>query len=366
MPRLSAALLAFAVAAGAQELARFGEGAGPKVEGDLIRLLDEARTPGQSNAVAFDRTLRGDGFELLCRLRVLEGGDGGAFVFLNTDEYGARGPAPFVKDWTEPNLKGTFAVGIDVHNPPNSEPFGPLGNVMGLPEREVSLHWDGREIVKRLAPAEFRGDFVRCRIAVSFVTGGAEVTVELGFELAVTRYDAPLRFELFNHVLTDNKKTAYEAEVDLPPAEWACGRVLLTLEIHDAGKDWDEWDRNGEISVYDAEGVKRGIVPFITSYRTPCHWVVDVTHFRPLLAGKTRFEIAAGTTFYKNRGYMMSAVLDFYPGAPQSVTHRVDAVWIGTTHYRSGTARRATVPTRTTSRTSSSRAPSRSTRTRRP
>ena len=105
----------------------------------------------------------------------------------------------------------------------------------------------------------------------------------------------PLHVEVFNHVLTDNGKTSYERTVDLPPAAWAFGRVLLTLQIHDAGDDWDEWDRNGHLYVFDDDGNKWDFVPFITSYRTECHWEVDVTHFRPLLAGRTKFEIAAGT-----------------------------------------------------------------------
>ena len=33
----------------------------------------------------------------------------------------------------------------------------------------------------------------------------------------------PLHVEVFNHVLTDNSRTAYEAEVELPPANWAFG-----------------------------------------------------------------------------------------------------------------------------------------------
>ncbi len=76
-------------------------------------------------------------------------------------------------------------------------------------------------------------------------------------------------------------------------------------------------------------------MPFITSYRTPCHWQVDVTHFRPLLAGKRRFRIQAGTTFYKNRGYMMSATLAFHRGPVTLVPYRVEPVWVGTARYRS-------------------------------
>ena len=381
MKRLILALVCGATLALAQDhhFSRFGGGDGPRSEEGAHRLLDAAGTKGQSNALAFDRAAEGayETTRFTCRLRVLEGGDGGAIVFLNTAEYGARGPAPFVKSWVEPNLKKTFAVGIDVHNPKDEEMFSAWGNYRGVPEREVSLHWDGREIVKRMAPEEFRGDWADCEIVLHHVVGGAEVTVRLGSgtvydtffvpgllpyesrvaigagtrpdastefdikDLRVDRTDparprrAPKHFEVFNHVLTDNSKTAFEAEVDLPPAGWAFGRVILTLEIHDAGPSWDEWDRNGVVSIFDDEGNKFGIVPFITSYRTECHWQVDVTHFRPWLAGKRRFEVRAGTNFYKNRGYMMSVALDFYPGRPELEPFRVTPIWNGIAHYKS-------------------------------
>ncbi len=359
------------------ELSRFAAGEGPRVEGDVLHLLDGAGSFGQSNAAAFEADTSGlsSRFGVRFRLRVLPGGDGGAIAFLSTAEYGVRGPAPFVPSWVEPNLRGSLAVGIDVHDPPNDEPFGPWGNVEGLPEREVSLHWNGREVVKRLAPREFRGDWTDCEVEVRHVVGGAEVTVRLGgaavyehefvpgllpyewrlafgagtradvateFDIAGVRLTRgeptaparpPLVVEVFDHVLTDNSKTAYQAEVDLPPAEFEIGRVVMTIEIHDAGADWDEWDRNGEVSVFDAEGRKWGIVPFITSYRTPCHWEVDVTAFRPWLAGRTKLEIAAGTTFYKNRGYEMSASLSFYPGPAELVPFRIDPLWVGTARH---------------------------------
>jgi hypothetical protein len=363
-------------------LSRFAEGAGPSRDGDTFRLLDAAHTNGQSNAVAFDVRLPGprDAVAVRCKLRVLEGGDGGAFVLLATSQYGRRGAAPFVADWTAPNLRGTFAVGIDVHDPKDEDRFTGPGNYQDLPQREVSLHWDGREIVKRVAPVEFRSkgaDFADCEILVRHVIGGADVTVRLGAEPvydryfvaglvpyesrlaigAATRGDAttefdvkdlrldagaparelrrPLHFDVFNHVLTDGKKQAFETDVDLPPIEFAYGRVILTLEIHDAGAAWDEWDRCGEVSVVLPDGRKMGIVPFITSYRTACRWDVDVTQFRPWLAGKTRLEVAAGTNFYKNRGFMMSVSLDFHHGTPDLEPFRVVPLWVGTAQYKS-------------------------------
>ncbi|MHC4847175.1 MAG: peptide-N-glycosidase F-related protein [Planctomycetota bacterium] len=378
MTRLLLAL-ALAGTAAAQQTTRFAEGDGPSVDEGTYSLLDKKGTHRQSNAIAFDCAQKG-AFEstmLFCKLRVLEGGDGGAFVFLNTAEYGGRGAAPFVKSWVEPNLRRSFAVGIDVHNPKNEEMFGEWGNYRGMPEREISLHWDGREIVKRTAPEEFRGDWAECQVVVQHVVGGAEVTVRIGSATVYERYfiagllpyesrlaigagtradvatefdvkeatfvkkgparkrRVPKHFEIFNHVLTNNSKTAYESTVELPPSSWEFGRVILTLEIHDAGPNWDEWDRNGEISLFDDEGKKWGIVPFITSYRTKCHWKVDVTHFRPWLAGKRKFEVRAGTNFYKNRGYMMSVALDYYHGKPELEAYRVEPVWVGTAKYKS-------------------------------
>ncbi len=363
----------------AAHFSTFEEGGGPSHVESVYRLLDGSATPGQSNAVAFDVAQDGayEQLKLSGKLRVLLGGDGGAFAFLNTAEYGKRGPAPFVKSWVEPNLNETFAVGIDVHNPPNNEQFGPWGNYQGLPEREVSLHWDGREIVKRVAPAEFRGDFTEFEISVQHVIGGAEVTVRLAGEAVYDRYfiagmhpyksrlaigagtrdDSiaefdvddlvftssvpaqprrnPKHFEIFNHVMTKNPVTSFEKEVTLPPLNWAYGRIILTLEIHDAGPDWPKWDLNGSLYIVDPDSVKRDIVPFITSFRTPCHWEVDVTHFRPWLAGNVKFEIATGMTDDSDQGYMMSASLDFYHGTPELEPYRIVPLWVGTAKYKS-------------------------------
>ncbi|MBI5447054.1 MAG: hypothetical protein HY900_38285 [Deltaproteobacteria bacterium] len=368
---------ALAQSAPAVHLSRFGEGEGPSQEGGVYRLLDRDRTPGQSNAVAFDAAFDG-AFEevtLRCKVRVLEGGDGGAFLFLNTAEFGRRGPAPFLKSWVEPNLRGTFAVGVDVHDPPVEKPSGVSANYEGLPEREVSLHWDGREIVKRVAPAEFRGDFAQCEISVRHVIGGAEVTVRLAgaavydayfipgmlpyeSRLAVgagTRADAttefdvrevafrksgpaprqrpPKHFELFNHVRTEGG-APLRTRVALPPRDWAFGRVILTLEIHDAGPNWDYWDRSGHLYVVDPQGVKRDIAPFITSFRTPGRWKVDVTHFRPWLSGEVTFELETATDD-RNRGFLLSASADFYHGIPALEPYRVVPLWTGTARYGS-------------------------------
>ena len=369
----------FAQTAPAIHFSTFESGEGPSLANGTYHLLDANNTPGQSNAVAFDVTQEGalEQLTLRGRVRVLEGGDGGSFIFLNTAEYGKRGPAPFVKSWVEPNLAKTFAVGIDVHNPPTDEKFGPDGNYQSKPEREVSLHWDGREIVKRVSPAEFRRDFAEFEISVKHVIGGAEVTVILagkkvydGYFLAgmhpyesrlaigagtrddtTTEFDvqhlafkrkipAPRQrpakhFSLFNHVMIGSEAAFHVKEVTLPPINWAFGRVILTLEIHDAGANWDKWDRNGYLYIVGPTGEKYDIAPFITSYQTPGRWEVDVTHFRPWLTGDVKIELAIQPPFDESNGFMMSASLDFYHGMPQLEPFRIVPIWHGTARYRS-------------------------------
>jgi len=357
----------------------FASGSGPSFSGDVYRVLDNRQTPGQSNAIAFELEREGayEKLTLSSRLRVLEGGDGGAFLFLNTGEYGRRGPAPYLKNWTEPNLRRSFAVGIDVHDPPSKDPYGPWGNYQDHPQREVSLHWDGREIVKRVSPVEFRGSFVACEIDINYVIGGADITVRLAGQAvfdsyflagmqpyearlaigagtredATTRFDvgdihlsvsepdrtrrAPLHFKLFNHALVGAGSTSPMSEVTLPPLGWAFGRVLLTLEIHDAGPGWDIWDRTGHLYLIDPEGIRRDISPFITSFRTPGRWQVDISHFRPWLTGKTIFELTVAGDSDQAGQFMFSAALEFCHGTPDREPFRIIPLWNGTARYRS-------------------------------
>jgi len=363
----------------ASQLSTFGAGNGPSFDDGTYRLLDGTATPGQSNVIAFANDI-GGAFEkvnLRCRLRVRQGGHGGGIALLNSVEFGSRGPGPFVENWAEPNLAGSFAVGIDIHNPPTDDPYDQWGNILGMPEREVSLHWDGREIANRFVPVEFRGDFVDLDITIRHLPGGTEVSVHLAgkpvyekFFLAgmlpyesrlaigasthgeaTTEFDVrdmrltrskpasprrpPLVYKIFNHVLTDHEVTGYRQEVELPPLDWAFGRIILTLEIHDAGRDWDPWDRNGSFSVIGAEGVKYDIAPFITSFRTAGRWEVDLTPFRPWLTGEVSFEIATSSTGEKDHGFMLSASLAFYHGAPDLVPFRVIPLWNGMAQYGS-------------------------------
>jgi hypothetical protein len=358
-------------------LSRYGAGEGPRADQRVFHLLDDLGTKNQANTIGFDLWHPGvsGNIDFKFKLRVLEGTEGGFFAFLDTKEYAAWGPAPYLPAMEAPNLKNSFGLGIDVSNPKSEDWFRGSGNYYGLPEREVSLHWDGREIVKRRAEKEFRGDrFVDWAVLVDYVIGGAEITVQFDdykiydryfipgmkpyeFRLAMgartgekaTEFDvkelhlsatdeatptpSPLNFNLFNYVQTTQAESSFFSEIDLPTANWAFGRIIMKIWIH-GGHRWDEWDRCADVSVETDEGRVLKVVRFITSYKTPCYWEVDVTDFRSLLTGKTKFILHAGT-IYKDKGFLMSVDLDFHPGMPERFAHEVIPLWCGTVKYGS-------------------------------
>jgi hypothetical protein len=358
-------------------LSRYGEGSGARFDQEVFHLLDGNAAKNQANTVGFDRRHEGafDRVEFSCKLRVTEGAEGGYIALLDTKEYAASGPAPYLPMLEAPGFRNSFALGIDVSNPRNEDWFRGPGNFYGHPEREVSLHWNGREIVKRRAAKEFRGSgLVDWTVRLEFVSGGARITVRFSdctiydryfisgmqpyeFRLAMgartgkaeTAFDVkepnltatcssaprpgPVSFNIFNYVQTTRAKGRHTAELDLPPKNWAFGRVVMKIRIH-GGSRWDEWDRCADVGVERSDGGALKLVRFITSYKTPCHWEVDVTDFRSLLAGRTRFFINAGT-IYEDKGFLMSVDLDFHPGRPERFARKVIPLWCGTVRYQS-------------------------------
>ena len=64
-----------------------------------------------------------------------------------------------VSDPVEPNASGVLGIGIDTSNPRpfgsmREVWFGPAGNIDDRPQREISIHWNGREIANRFCDEE--------------------------------------------------------------------------------------------------------------------------------------------------------------------------------------------------------------------
>ncbi len=256
--------------------------------------------------------------------------------------------------WEAPNFARGFGVGFDASDAPNRDPFKGSGNNYDRPQREVSLHWDGMEVVKRVANVEFRDEKPhQVRVRVDFVTGGAmagvwidgDAVFERAFvagmtpfagravlgarngatagdvlidDLTIARGPAveapapPLRVTGLDHVLNDKDHGNNEARVEFPADTSAYGRIICTLRLDKPEKRFDPWDRAAHVNIVDDSGEVFELIRYITPYHRGHEWKVDVSDFRPLLTGKKKIVQACGT---QGEGWVVSMWFDYYPRA---------------------------------------------------
>ncbi len=309
--------------------------------------------------------------------RVLEGSwqlilntgtEGMGFLWLPIEAHGADGAPPEVKAWEAPSLAGAFGIGFDASNPPNRDPFGGSGNAHDRPQHEVSLHWDGMEIVKRMTPKDFRDEEPhQVRLRVAYEVGGANVSVWLDEEPLWEDYFLPtmtpyvgrpafgarnaatagdillddIRFRLsepmdapeapvvvpaLERVLNDKANPKHEAEVPFPEDTTPYGRILMTLRLDKPETRFDPWDRLAAVYAYADDGERFELLRYITPYHRGHVWTVDVSAFRPLLTGTRRIEQVCST---QGEGWVVSVSFAFYPGPADRYAFDVVNLWSG-------------------------------------
>lgn len=256
--------------------------------------------------------------------------------------------------WEAPNFARAFAVGFDAIDPPNRDPFKGSGNNYDRPQHEVSLHWDGMEIVKRLCPVEFRDEKPhQVRVRIDFLCGGATADVAVDGELVFEHYfiagltpfagrlalgarngptagdvmiddltiargprvephPQPLHLTALDHVLNDSAHGTNEAMVDFPADTAPFGRIICTLRLDKPEKRFDPWDRIAHVNIVDDSGETFELLRYITPYHRGHEWKVDVSDFRPLLTGKKKLIQSCGT---QGEGWVVSVTFDYYPQA---------------------------------------------------
>lgn len=296
------------------------------------------------------------------------GPEGAGFVWLDADLFGDDGKAPGIAEWEAPSMDGCFGVGFDASNPPNRDPFRGSGNIYDRPQHEISLHWDGMEIVKKTTPMDFRDEKPHAvRILAEFTAGGADVSVfmdgtaifEKYFIASMIAYRGrpafgarngetagdvlidnlsiacrepiepfapPVEITAIDHKINDAKHPRNEAEVDFPEDVSGFGRIVCTLRLDKPETRFDPWDRTATICVWNDEGERFEIIRYITPYHNGHVWKADVTDFAPLLQGKRKLEQACGT---QGEGWVVTVKFDFYPGEPERRPCRVVNLWSG-------------------------------------
>jgi len=372
------------------EPATFGAEPGPVVEDGVLTLVNPVRVRAeQRNTIAFAREHKGCFREIEARFTFTlgYGAHGMGFALLSTDEFGAEGPARDC-EWEAPNLPGTFAVGLDTFDPPSSTWFDGYGNFYDRPQREVSLHWDGRELAKRVSPVEFRGldDEHRFRLLLRFIAGGAEVSLwiddqplwEDAFFAGISAYECraafgartgetkttasiddirieqrdpgdcasispePVIVHAFEHELLYGARRNADEVVSLPLDPEDAARVIAVLTLEPGPGGWDKWDRSAAVYAWRSEGDKAErfeVLRYITPYRREWTWRVDVTDFEPLLRGDVKLGLLIDSWEGKveepaqQKGFDVSLDLEYYLGAPRRRVLGVVNLWNQTYHF---------------------------------
>ncbi len=279
--------------------------------------------------------------------------------------------------WDEPNTDHSIAIGIDVHNAIPDKSEDENGRVMGWfdadanwyerPQREVSVHANGRERINVRSDYEFRTNaWVDVDVQVRYVLGGASVVVMLdgrviidqhiwdvrpmrlhamvgaegaGIEvrdLEITRVTPlaqpmpePVSIDVFDRELLVNA-ARLRSEVGFDRVPDSVGRVIATLTLSEPEMGYDHWDKKGTVGISvpraggDAERFE--VFRFITPYRRGWTWHMDVTDLLPLFADQRAFDVHIGTYM---KGWLVSFRLDFYEGVPEREPVAVMNLWNG-------------------------------------
>ncbi len=255
-----------------------------------------------------------------------------------------------VVDPVEPNAPGVLGIGIDTSNPRpfgsmREVWFGPAGNIDDRPQREISLHWNGREVANRFCEEELLNPVgVDIRVEIKHVPGGAEVTIIAGRHKIYDNFfvhgaeitspphiagDASVSMGTVsksgkfsptsgNHlvaidkVINDASRHTIRQKVHFPSDAAAAGRAILTLTLAPTPRGLDAWDRFASIRLHHKDGQTYELVRYITPYRRAWEWTVDVSDLTPLFTGDAELEVFCETY---GEGWTVSVAFDFYAGS---------------------------------------------------
>lgn len=362
----------------------------PKVENGQLTLLESWSNSSAAIALPIESEELSQHLDLSFTFTMNTGTEGMGFAWIDVDAPNSDGriPPPMKPEdskdpggnpmlekpiwgWEAPNLRHAFSLGLDALDPPNRDPFKGSGNVMDRPQHEISLHWDGLEIIKKTTTTEFRDEKPHhLSLQLDFVTGGATISLKLDDEQVFDTYfipgmttyagravfgarnaetagdvllddieitpsgDAnipipPTTILALDHVLNDKDHHTNSAEVNLPDNLDPFGRIIATLRLDKPESRFDPWDRTAHIFIENLDGSDRTeLIRYITPYHRGFEWAIDVSDLRPLLAGLKR--ITQSCTTY-GEGWVVSLTLAYYPGpAPENlVAAKVINLWCG-------------------------------------
>jgi len=338
----------------------------PRITDNYLELINGGRATNHNNAVIFPDLINNEAaIEVFIFSLYLTKGAKGAGLALVAKSLTQDDSLSFkAESWEMPNFPGALGLGINVYNPPTSHWFNEFGNYYSRPEREISIHWDNQEKIRVLSPVEFRSDEHLSRaykfiLTVHYLTGGAVVnvaiedtlvindffiaemkqyekqpvfggsTTELTCSIGLTefsfqtsgvcsRYHLLETQALLSNEIFHSANQRPEYFITFPLNTNQADQVILTLDLSGPPGGVSDWDVTGTIYLVDEKETQFEILRYITPYRRPYVWKVDVTHFLPLFIG-TKKIIGRLDTWepvaddqQQQVGWKVTAKLDFY------------------------------------------------------
>ena len=132
----------------------------------------------------------------------------------------------------------------------------------------------------------------------------------------------------------DVNRRQVDVTVDLPE-DGEYDAITLSFALDCPNGLCDHWDRYGTFGVVRWPGAEdEGYVEltrFITAYRLPASWELDLTDLRPLLKGETTLRVFidtwVGPGHAQGDGWLVDASLDFHGGVPSPRAIDVQPLW---------------------------------------
>ena len=360
----------------------------PTIAHDLLFLVSGGRGTNHKNTALFPPIETGIYERIHCdfSLQITPGKEGFGLALLNRDYFQGDSLDASNLNWYSPDFEGSFGIGFDISNPATSSWFGPDGNYYNRPQRELSLHWDGKEIVKILSPVEYRQNpedddqLKAISFDIQYIAGGAEIdmTIEgetvfdsyfiagmhpyetrlaMGAETGeqtttviidslsliysnpMEQFPEPIHIDCVTEEIMHRDNREPEFDVDFGNRRTSIAKAILTLTLDAPAGGFDPWDKLGHIYIFDDNNERFELVRFITPYNRGYQWKVDVTDFLPLLKDKKTMQLYIDTWMdveedpQQQLGWKVSVDIDLYPGIPEKEPIAIINLWNGDFEY---------------------------------
>ena len=338
----------------------------PRIDEGYINLMRGGWASNHNNAVIFPDVIDGaaEVEHFTFEIYITRGAEGMGLALVNTEYVDDDSLSFYAESYEKPNFEKSFGLGIDIYNPQSSHWFDEFGNFYGREEREISLHWDNKEIFKMQSPIEFRSDGMSSQINkfdlyLKYVIAGALVSVAVNdttiidnrFIPEMTQYqkrpvigattsdltcnviidsfafktegNAPKFHLLTSNLLFENEifhaeNRRPERQITFPINSQQADKVILTIDLGGPEGGVADWDVTAAIYLVDTDSTQFELIRYITPYRRAYVWKTDITHFLPLFDG-TKTIIGRIDTWdtvtedpAEQKGWKLTAKLDYY------------------------------------------------------